>query len=187
MEIVIAKYYINDTFLINGRGIVFAGHILDGEVKMGSYIELPTPNTLLLRKIVGIEGIAFPQPNNVNTGLCIACKDDYEIKELRNWKPSNLTTTIWQINEPIKLWVDFNASSDFGFRLNCQGTINDLERQNITLKDGLGLLLWDEDFDVNDKPDNMFVDAIARYNDSKGIWEAECNWEDIKHESEIKK
>jgi hypothetical protein len=187
MESEIAKYYISDTFLITGRGIVFAGYIQDGEVKMGSYIELPTPNKIILRRIVGIEGIRFSQPDKVNTGLCIACIDDKEIKELRDWKPSNLTTTIWQMEEPIKLWVDFNATSDFGFRLNCHGTINDLERQNLKLKDGLKLLLWDEDFDDNDKPNNMFVEATARYNDSKGIWEGECNLKDIKHESEMKK
>ena len=183
METEIAKYYISDTFLITSRGIVFAGYILDGEVKMGSYIELSTPNKTILRRIVGIEGIRFSQPNKVNTGLCIECRDDKEIKELRDWKPSSLTTTIWEIEKPIKLWVDFNATSDFGFRLNCRGTINDLERQNLRLKDGLKLLLWDEDFDDKD----MFVEATARYNDSKGIWEGECNLKDIKHESEMKK
>jgi len=187
METEIAKYYISDTFLIPRRGIMFAGQILDGEVKMGSYIELPTPNKIILRRIIGIEGVTFFQPNKVNTGLCIACTDDKEIKDLRDWKPSNLTTTIWQLNEPIKLWVDFNASSHFGFRLNCRGTINDLERQNLKLKDGLKLLLWDEDFDNDDKPDNMFIEAIARYNELHGIWEGECNWKDIKHESDMKK
>ena len=85
----------------------------------------------------------------------------------------------------VKLWVDFNASSDLGLRLNCKGTIEDLNRQNIELVEGLELLLWNEDFDANDNPDNLVVEAIARYNPKKNLWEAEFNRRNIRHESEI--
>ena len=37
----------------------------------------------------------------------------------------------------IKLWTDFNTSSENGLYLNCKGTIDDLTRQKIELKDGM--------------------------------------------------
>ena len=87
----------------------------------------------------------------------------------------------------IRLWADFNASSDNGLRLNCRGTINDLSRQEIELKEGLELLLWDEDTDENDNPDNLIVKAIAHFDDRKKIWEGVFEWKNIKHESELLK
>lgn len=44
----------------------------------------------------------------------------------------------------IKLWANFNATSDFGLRLNCKGTLEDIETQNIVLQEGMSVLLWDE-------------------------------------------
>jgi hypothetical protein len=86
----------------------------------------------------------------------------------------------------IKLWADFNASTDKGLRLNCRGTIEDLSKQNIELKEGLKLALWCEDTDENDNPDNLVVEAIAHFDDKQKIWEAVFEWKDIKHESENK-
>ena len=90
-------------------------------------------------------------------------------------------------NLPIKLWVDFNASCDSGVRLNCRGTIADLKSQNIELKEGMKLQLWDEDYNDNNERDDLTVDAIARYNKETGIWEGEFEWDDIKNQSEREK
>lgn len=87
----------------------------------------------------------------------------------------------------IRLWTDFNASSDNGLRLNCKGTIDDLSRQGLELKEGMKLLLWDEDVDENDNKDNLVVEAVAHYNDKHKIWEGVFNWKDIKHESQLAK
>jgi hypothetical protein len=87
----------------------------------------------------------------------------------------------------IKLWVDFNASTDNGLRLNCRGTIDDLSKQKIELKEGLKLTLWCEDTDENDNPDNLVVEATAHFNDKQKVWEGVFVWENIKHESELQK
>jgi hypothetical protein len=50
----------------------------------------------------------------------------------------------------IKLWVDFNAGTDNGICLTCDGTVKDLSIQKIELQEGMRLLLWSEDTDDND-------------------------------------
>lgn len=137
------------------------------------------------RKITGVEGIRFSQPNKVNTGLLIECENEQEIEELRNWEPQETNATVLKVNQKIKLWADFNASSDFGLRLNCLGTIKDLERQNLNLEEGMELLLWDEDYNDQNERDDLIVKATARYNSKLSIWEGEFDWEEIKNESEI--
>ena len=98
METEIAKYYINDTFFITDRGIVFVGYIVEGFVKPGSYIEFPAFNQILVRKIIGVESINSKNPKTTN-GLLIQCKDEIEMKELRNLKPSKITAIIKQIDD----------------------------------------------------------------------------------------
>jgi hypothetical protein len=90
-------------------------------------------------------------------------------------------------NDIIKLWADFNANSENGLRLSCKGTIDDLLSQGIELKEGMKLLVWDEDFDENNRPDNLIVEAIAKYNYKLKVWEAVFEWGKIKHESDLKK
>ncbi len=87
----------------------------------------------------------------------------------------------------IRLWADFNAGSENGLFLNCKGTIDGLARQKIELKDGMELLLWDEDLDENNNPDNLIVQAIAKYNNNLKIWEGVFDWEKISHQSDFNK
>ncbi|GAB5407838.1 MAG: hypothetical protein BalsKO_02030 [Balneolaceae bacterium] len=180
-----AKYYLDDTFLMTNRGIVFAGHITDGELSFNDYIEFQAFGIKLMRKIIGIEGVTFSQPEKVNTGLLIKCRDDNEEKEIRKWKPNSMDTNIYRFDKPIRLWADFNASTNIGLRLNCNGSVDDLKMQGIDLVDGMPLLLWDEDVDDNNVRDDLVVMATARYNKETMIWEGEFNWGDIKNESEI--
>ncbi|MBL4752584.1 MAG: hypothetical protein JKY52_03140 [Flavobacteriales bacterium] len=182
----VATYQISETFKITGRGIVFAGFIMDGVVSIGDYIEFSTLDKVLKRKIAGVEGIRSFQPTKVNTGLLIKCENDQEIEELRNWEPKNTVATVLKINERIKLWADFNASSDFGLRLNCNGTLKDLEKRNLILEEGMELLLWGEDYNEDDERDDLIVVATARYNSKRSIWEGEFDWNEIRHESELK-
>jgi hypothetical protein len=86
-----------------------------------------------------------------------------------------------------RVWADFNASTDKGLRLNCNGTIDDLLRQKIELKEGMRLFLWDENTDDNDKPDNLVVEALAHFDVRKNIWVGVFEWDDIKHESDLTK
>ena len=86
----------------------------------------------------------------------------------------------------LKLWADFNTTTKRGLRLNCIGTLSDLARQGVELKEGLELYVWCEDIDESDKADNLFVEAIAYYDNDDKCWEAVFEWADIKHESERK-
>ena len=83
-----AKYKINDTFKITGRGLVLAGHIEEGLIYIGDYIEFDAFDKRRKRKITGIEYIRKAIPDKTNTGLLIKCEDDNEIDELRTWRPN---------------------------------------------------------------------------------------------------
>lgn len=87
----------------------------------------------------------------------------------------------------IKVWADFNANSENGLYLNCKGTIDDLARQKIELKDGMELILWNEDLDDNNNADNLIVQAVAKYNNKLKIWEGIFEWEKIRRESDFNK
>jgi hypothetical protein len=92
----IAKYIIENTFMLTGRGIVFAGYLTEGIVSVGDRIEFTAFSTLYQRKIMGVEGITKSQPNKVNTGLLIKCSNDAEMDELKNWKPENTEAIIYK-------------------------------------------------------------------------------------------
>ena len=87
----------------------------------------------------------------------------------------------------IKLWADFNTNSENGLYLICKGTLDDLERQQVELKERMKLLVWYEDFDDNNNPDNLIVEAIAKYNNKLKVWEAVFDWDEIRHESDFNK
>lgn len=91
-----ATYNITDTFLITGRGIVFSGYILEGAISLGGYIEFRVLEKVLKRKIIGIEGITYAQPNKANTGLLIQCESEAEMEALRNWEPNDTVALIWK-------------------------------------------------------------------------------------------
>ena len=44
-----------------------------------------------------------------------------------------------------KVWVDFNNCGVDGVRLICQGTLDDIKKNGIVLKEGLKLIIWDEE------------------------------------------
>ncbi|MCE2996131.1 MAG: hypothetical protein LW863_11055, partial [Flammeovirgaceae bacterium] len=92
----IAKYIIENTFMLTGRGIVFAGYLTEGIVSVGDRIEFTAFSTLYQRKIMGVEGITKSQPDKINTGLLIKCGNDAEMDELKNWKPENTMAIIYK-------------------------------------------------------------------------------------------
>jgi len=88
----------------------------------------------------------------------------------------------------IKLWVDFNNATYNGWvRFNCKGTIDDLENQNIILREGLELLLWTEDEDEYNNPIQLSVEAVAHFNDKDKTWEGKCDMKNIIQSSLHKK
>ena len=91
-----AKYTVIDTFKITGRGLVLFGDLNEGFILTGYIIEFTALSYLRLREITGIDMVRNYNSSNETMGLLIKCNNDDEIEELRNWKPENITATIYQ-------------------------------------------------------------------------------------------
>lgn len=97
-KVLMAKFEIQTTFRITGRGLVLAGFITEGTISVGEYIEFTAFEKLRRCRILGVEGLTVSQPSQVNLGLIIRCENDTEIDELRNWQPGNTIALIYKTN-----------------------------------------------------------------------------------------
>jgi len=76
----------------------------------------------------------------------------------------------------LKVFADFhNADAQGRLRLNCLGTIEDLARQGIELKDGQLLTFYSEELEV---------EGIVQYSFEESIWVAVIDWNALR-ESEF--
>ncbi|MCI0419937.1 MAG: hypothetical protein L0387_03660 [Acidobacteria bacterium] len=70
-----------------------------------------------------------------------------------------------------RVFADFHNSDIHGrLRLNCVGTVEDLNQQQVTLEDGLSLTLYSEDLEV---------DGLVRYSQEEHLWVAVIDWNAI--------
>jgi hypothetical protein len=80
------------------------------------------------------------------------------------------------MNHP-RVFADFhNADTERRLRLNCIGTIEDLARHHIELKDGQLLTLYSEDVEV---------DGTVQYSDMEKMWFAAIDGEQIRQVEDI--
>ena len=71
-----------------------------------------------------------------------------------------------------KIFADFhNADGQGCLRLNCAGTTEDLNRQNIELSNGQLLALCSEDLEV---------EGVVQYSTEEHLWVAAIDWEHIR-------
>jgi len=71
-----------------------------------------------------------------------------------------------------KVFVDFNNSDRQGrVRLNCAGTMEDLNRSGIVLQEGTEILLCCVELET---------EGIATYSTEEGLWVAKVNWDRIR-------
>ena len=74
------------------------------------------------------------------------------------------------MNKP-KVFADFhNADTQGRVRLNCIGTIEDLARQQIVLRDGVRLTLHSEELEV---------EGVVEYSTDEHLWVAVIDWHAI--------
>ena len=67
-----------------------------------------------------------------------------------------------------KAFADFhNADTQGRLRLNCIGTIEDLARQHIILRDGVCLTLYSEELEV---------EGVVEYSTDEHLWVAVIDW-----------
>jgi len=121
MQQPIAKYFIADTFKITGRGLVFLGHLMEGDFSAGDIIEFTAFGTVLYRRIIGVEGVRS-QATKTNIGLLIRCESDAEIDNLRDAKPNNQAALIFKsetpgMNVPEKMVIIQKVKSSWWQRL----------------------------------------------------------------------
>ena len=71
----------------------------------------------------------------------------------------------------LRVFADFhNADVKGRVRLNCAGTIADLERQGIVLRDGQSLIIYSEELEV---------EGVVRYSEKEKLWAAVIDWNAI--------
>lgn len=71
-----------------------------------------------------------------------------------------------------RIFADFHNADPRGrIRLNCAGTVDDLFRQQVVLRDGLRLVIYGEDLEA---------DGTARYSTEEGLWVATVDWDAIR-------
>jgi hypothetical protein len=84
-----------------------------------------------------------------------------------------------------KVYADFhNADANSRLRLNCVGTIEDLARQGITLREGMPLTLYSDDLDSKGKVDELLVEGVVAYSEEEHCWVATIDWSAIHHASQ---
>jgi hypothetical protein len=70
------------------------------------------------------------------------------------------------------VFVDFNNSDRQGrVRLNCVGTVQDLNRLGIILREGTEMLLSCVELEI---------EGIATYSTEEGLWVARVDWDRIR-------
>jgi len=83
------------------------------------------------------------------------------------------------------VYADFhNADPQGRIRLNCIGTIEDLSRQQLELRDGLALALYSDDLDHEGRLDELLVDGIVSFSEAEHCWVAAIDWTAIRHASD---
>jgi hypothetical protein len=72
----------------------------------------------------------------------------------------------------LRVFADFhNADVQGRLRLNCIGTIEDLAQQHIVLRDGLALILYSEELEV---------EGVVQYSMDENLWVAVIDWQAIR-------
>jgi len=75
------------------------------------------------------------------------------------------------MNKP-RIFADFhNADVKGRVRLNCTGTIEDLERHGIVLREGQSLIIYSEELEV---------ESVVHYSEEEKLWTAVIDWDAIR-------
>jgi hypothetical protein len=89
------------------------------------------------------------------------------------------------MNSP-RVYADFNNADAAGrLRLNCVGTVEDLARQGISLRDGVHLTLRSDDVDASGQLDELTAEGTVSFSEEERCWVATIDWSAIRHSSEI--
>ena len=73
---------------------------------------------------------------------------------------------------------------DGRIKLVLQGTVDDLRKQNVVLKDGLELTFYSDDANDAGERDELRVDGTVQFNRDENCWVAKLHDESFRHASE---
>jgi hypothetical protein len=90
------------------------------------------------------------------------------------------------MREEKRIYVDFQKiDNQRRLVLTCLGTIQDLARHGIELKEGLVLTFYSDDADEKGNPDELIVQGRVSYDEVQKHWTATIDWRAIRHVSEL--
>src|SRR5437870_3528336 len=83
------------------------------------------------------------------------------------------------------IYADFQNLDDLNrLKLTCAGTLRDLERQAIRLREGLVLSLCTDDEDDQGQSDELRAEGVVHYDAEGQCWVATIDWAAIRHASD---
>jgi hypothetical protein len=89
------------------------------------------------------------------------------------------------MNKP-RVYADFHNLDDCNrLRLNCVGTLDDLARQGIELKEGLALMFYTDDADDQGQKDELETEGVVHFDTHEQCWLATVDWSCLHHASEL--
>ena len=84
-----------------------------------------------------------------------------------------------------KIYADFlNLDDCDRLRLTCAGTVEDLRRQGIELREGLVLTFYMDDADDRGEPDEILTEGVVHYDERESIWVASVDWASVHRASD---
>jgi hypothetical protein len=79
-----------------------------------------------------------------------------------------------------RVYADFhNADAKGRLRLNCVGTIEDLSRLKIQLREGLVLTIYSDDAENEGHPSELEVEGRVEHSSDEECWVAAIDWSAI--------
>ena len=86
-----------------------------------------------------------------------------------------------------RIYADFHNLDDSNrLRLNLQGTLANLARHKIVLREGLVLAFYMDDADDEGHPDELRATGIVHFNQAERCWVAAVDWSALRHASDEK-
>lgn len=90
------------------------------------------------------------------------------------------------MKKPVLIYADFMKIDDEGRHpLICFGTHKDLAENNISLKEGMKLVFYNDDEDKNGNSDDLVVQGIIEFDRENNRYAARIIWDDIKNISQL--
>jgi hypothetical protein len=82
------------------------------------------------------------------------------------------------------IYADFhNADPQGRLRLTCDGTISDLARLGLQLREGLAIELYMDDANAAGDDDPLRASGIVRFSRGEQCWVAEIDWDAVRNAS----